>query len=152
MEILLKFIMITPDIKSTSKKNIRIRAVILGLILLFLTAASIGMILRAPAGNGHLLAYIYQDGALLETIDLAAVTESYTFRVDTAEGGFNEIAVAPGSIRMTEADCPDRLCVNMGDAASTMLPIVCLPNGLVIEIKKSASAGEADTAVDIITY
>lgn len=144
--------MITPDIKSTSKKNIRMRALFLGLILLLLTIISVGAILLAPSGDGHLLAYIYQDGTLLETIDLAAVTKSYTFRVETATGGFNDILVSPGSIRMADADCPDRLCVNMGDAASTMLPIVCLPNGLVIEIKKAASAGEADTAVDIITY
>ncbi|MBQ2093605.1 MAG: NusG domain II-containing protein, partial [Ruminococcus sp.] len=32
-----------------------------------------------------------------------------------------------------EAECPDKTCVNMGWLSSASMPIVCLPNHLVIE-------------------
>ena len=44
--------------------------------------------------------------------------------------GANEIKAH--QIRMLEAECPDNTCVHMGWLDSTV-PIVCLPNRLVIQ-------------------
>lgn len=145
--------MITPDIKSDSSKKINMRALVLGLILLILTGICLGMVLFAPKQDDErLIARIYQSGQLLETIDLSLVSESYSIQVDAPDGGYNIIEVCPNAIGMLEADCPDGLCVEMGYSTNTLLPIVCLPHELVIEITKAAPAGEADTAPDIITY
>ena len=56
------------------------------------------------------------------------------------DGGTNEITVRDGMIAVTAADCPDHYCMDMGWRKGGT-PIVCLPNGLVIEF-----AG--DTGVD----
>ncbi len=145
--------MITPDIKSGFSKKLNMRALVLGLVLLVLTGICLWTVLFAPKQTaGKLIARIYQSGQLLETVDLSAVSESYSFRVDAPKGGYNIIEVRPGVIGMIEADCPDGLCVEMGYSTNALLPIVCLPHELVIEITKAAPAHEADTAPDIITY
>ena len=33
---------------------------------------------------------------------------------------------------VTDAGCPDKICVNHGELRTEMLPIVCLPNRLII--------------------
>lgn len=145
--------MITPDIKSNSSKKINKRAFVLGLFLLVLTGLCLGAVFFAQDKSGErLIARIYQSGQLLETIDLSLVTENYSLRVDAPNGGYNIIEVCTDAIGMKEADCPDGLCVKMGYSTNSLLPIVCLPHELVIEITKAAPVEEADTAPDIITY
>ncbi len=125
----------------TKFKNPGFRAILLSVFLILLFGASLLYLFWVrSAHTGRLTAYIYQNGTLLTTIDLSAVTETYSFTVDSPDGGYNTIEIKPGAIGIKEADCPDRLCVLMGYADSSLLPIVCLPHGLVIEIKEQAAA------------
>ena len=78
-------------------------------------------------------ARIYVDGKLIESIDLAAYTEPYTFTVEN-EYGVNEITVDNGRICVSDADCPDKSCVRQGWIGGSAAPIVCLPHKLVIEL------------------
>ena len=50
------------------------------------------------------------------------------------EGGSNTVQVEKGRIRVSEADCPDQICVNQGWISGGAVPIVCLPHRLMIEI------------------
>lgn len=124
------------------------RAALLTLLLCLLLAASAGCLLygryKAPKA---LYAHIYLQGELLTSIDLRAVTEAYTFTVEIPNGGSNIIGVKPGAIAVLDADCPDRLCVLTGYTDSSLLPIVCLPHGLIIRL-------EADSGIapDAISY
>lgn len=109
-----------------------------------LTAALLAVSLLAAAlvlggKTGSAVAAVYQDGRLLRTIDLSAVEEPYTFTVD-GPAGTNTIEVEPGRIRVAHAGCPDQVCVNQGWISNGVVPIVCLPNGLVIQIE----GGDAD--------
>ena len=88
------------------------------LLLIFLLAAGslAAIFIRAfgffTKNDGKvLIADLYQDGALLTSINLTAVTESYTFSVNAPGGGSNLVEVRPGEIGIREADCPDRICV-----------------------------------------
>lgn len=145
--------MITHDTKSVSSEKQNMRALTLSFILLTVLALSLcSIFFFAKKYNEMLTARIYQGGELISTIDLSAVTESYSFQIEAKNGGFNIIEVRPGSIGIQDADCPDKLCVNMGYSASTLLPIVCLPHELVIEITAAAPANNTVTAPDIITY
>ena len=70
---------------------------------------------------------VWSDGELLCQLDL---------RVDrqiTVEGknGTNIVTVKDGKVAVTEADCPDRYCMDRGFCAGGA-QIVCLPNRLVI--------------------
>ena len=84
---------------------------------------------RAPAP----VARISRDGVLLEEIDLNQVEESYTLTFED-ERGTNTVLVEPGRIRISEADCPDQVCVNQGFISDGTVPIVCLPHRLLVEI------------------
>lgn len=57
--------------------------------------------------------------------------------------GTNTVAIKDGKIAVIAADCPDHYCMNRG-WCSGGTPIVCLPNGLVIEF---LDGGEIDGAV-----
>ncbi|PKN72157.1 MAG: hypothetical protein CVU50_08415 [Candidatus Cloacimonetes bacterium HGW-Cloacimonetes-3] len=47
----------------------------------------------------------------------------------------NAIEIKDEKVRMIKADCPDKRCVKQG--FSNSLPIICLPNQILIEIKEN---------------
>ena len=55
--------------------------------------------------------------------------------------GHNTVHVEPGAISVTEADCPDGICVRQGKLTTAGVPIVCMPHRLVIEIYGDAIDG-----------
>lgn len=128
-------------------KQNRCQACILTLVLLILCIVScISIYVRYRDTSQSYTAYIYQNGNLIQSIDLSTVTESYTFTVSTQTGLENCILVQPGGISITQADCPDQVCVSQGIIRNSLLPITCLPHGLVIEL-------HANTAgPDTVTY
>lgn len=106
----------------------------------------------AASADKVVVAHIYQNGSLLESIDLSRVTTPYELTVTGENGRKNMIAVRPGSIGMLHADCPDQLCVKQGFYSSPSLPITCLPNKVVIELKVWDASREDMIIPDIITY
>ena len=63
----------------------------------------------------------------------------------------NICEIKNGEVKMTEADCPDHLCMKQKAVDNTGGTIVCLPNKVVIEGEKGNSSAEDspefDTAV-----
>ncbi len=90
-----------------------------------------------PAGN---TADVYIDGKLVQTIDMT-VDDAYEFSTDR---GSNTVAVESGKIRVSDADCPDKVCVDMGWKSRRGETLTCLPHKLVIEIQ---GGGERDIDV-----
>lgn len=116
-------------------------------ILLCVSIISIAWIGYSRFG-GHstgYTAYIYSQGELVRTIS-PDPTENLTFTITGANGLTNTINASSKGICVTEADCPDKLCIKIGHIhSSSQIPIVCLPSELVIEIKHNSS-------VDAVTY
>ena len=108
---------------------------IIFILLLISAALCLWLWLRPAAGT---VANIYLDGECVRSVDLSAVEKPYTFTVTSARGE-NLIEVEPGRIRIVEADCPDRICVNDGWLSDSASPIVCLPHRLVIELASDAA-------------
>lgn len=73
---------------------------------------------------------IVSDGEILYTIDLAQAENQEL--VISYHGSSNTVKIENGEIWVQEAECPDRTCVKMGKLSSESLPIVCLPNRLII--------------------
>lgn len=100
-------------------------------------------------------AHIYQDGNLVKTVSLK---KDDTFLIEGENGAYNKIQIKDGSIGVVEASCPDFLCGNMGFISHGPIPITCLPNRLVIEIKSGkeiqTDAGKSVTTeeVDGVVY
>ena len=87
-------------------------------------------------------AEIYQDGTLVQTVDLSQIDAPQEIPVYGDHGAENIILAAHGSIRMQSAYCPDQLCVRQGSIQNAAVPIVCLPHRVVIRI--SGDNGGAD--------
>jgi len=101
--------------------------------------------------EAQIIADIYQDGRLLQSIPLHTVTEAYTFTITGDNGCENTIEVRPGSIGILSASCPDKLCVHQGFIDTSLLPITCLPNRLVIQVRMEEKTVSNETN-DMISY
>ena len=109
-------------------------------VLLFAAVLALcaGLSLLLLRGSGSTRAEIWSEGQLLRTVDLR---RDQTFTVETGLGT-NTVEVRGGTIRVTEADCPDQICVRRG-ACSGGAPVVCLPHRLVIRF---TGGGAVDAA------
>ena len=112
-------------------------------LLVVTAAASAAFLLLRPRGTGRPVARITLDGELVEEIDLTEVKEARTFTVEGESGLTNTILVEPGRIRVSEAGCPDQICVHQGFISDGTAPIVCLPNKLIIQIIGGGEALDA---------
>lgn len=94
------------------------------------------LVLNAPRKDTVI---IRRDDKILYTIDLKTAADK-TFDIEY-KGSRNTVEIRDGRIRVRDADCPDKVCVKTGWLSSSAIPIVCLPNHLVIEFME---AGEVD--------
>ncbi|MGN0395350.1 MAG: NusG domain II-containing protein [Coprococcus sp.] len=78
-------------------------------------------------------AEVYVDGELKEKI---ALSDSGIYKIETASGT-NVVVIEDGEAYVSEADCPDRLCVNMGHISKNGDNIVCVPHKLVVQISNA---------------
>lgn len=126
-------------------------ALLIGAVLILLSAASLIYILLPKSREGGFTADIFRNGNLIKSISLEEVQESYRFTVTGDNGCTNEIEVRPGSIGIVSADCPDKLCVHQGFISDSRLPVTCLPNRVVILLRPNTE-NEDSISPDIITY
>ena len=114
--------------------SVQKRALFLLLLLAVrLAAAGLWIHSRTPS-SGTPYARITQDGTLLYEINLDTVETPYFLQITDEAGAYNQIEVSHGQIRMSQASCPDQICIHTGWIETDALPIVCLPNRIVIEI------------------
>lgn len=112
-------------------------------ILLILTLSVTMLFIRYFTAGKAGTARIYQDGALVREIDLSDIAAPYTFTITSTDGSYNTIKVEQGAIGVTDADCPDKTCRNMGMVRSSAYPISCLPHKLLIQIADNDSGIDA---------
>ena len=133
------------------RKKIHPLPIFIRAALTLLAVISLLLILLPQKRATGYTADIYQSGELLTSIDLSAVSQPYTFTVTGENGCTNEIEVRPDEIGIISADCPDKLCVHQGFISDSRLPITCLPNRLVIQLRPTDES-ESSITVDINTY
>lgn len=114
----------------------------IALCVILLVIGLVGSIvmLRRPHGTWI---EIVQDSKVLYRLDLAGA-EDQTIKIEY-EGRVNIVQIENHKVRMLEADCPDHICMDMGWLDSAM-PIICLPNHLVIQFANEGS--DMDAAVN----
>ena len=106
-----------------------LKALIISVGLIFL--ASLTAVLLSLRKTDKTYVEIVQNNKVIYSFDLA-VEKNRTFRIEAADGGWNEVKIENGEISICDADCPDRTCVKTGVLRSESVPIVCLPHRLVI--------------------
>ncbi len=134
-------------------QKIRKRVLVLGILLVLILAASIIsiIIIKKKSQKSTCYAEVYRDHELIETIDLSQVKEPYQVKIEYGDEDYNVLEVRRGSIGIVDSSCPDHLCEHMGFIDSSLMPITCLPNHLVIRIVNEAEE-EDDTGLDGIAY
>ena len=90
-------------------------------------------------------AVIKVDGNVIKTLNLNS--GETTIEVNGYQGGVNKVVINDGKVSMTEADCPDELCVKTGKISRVGETIVCLPHRVVVEIKGSQDDDFIDSVV-----
>ena len=118
------------------------------LILCGALALVVGLSLFAilPGDEGGTTAVITKDGILLHEVDLEDPgMESQTFHILGEHGEENVVRVEHGRVCMESASCPDQVCVNQGYISNSALPIVCLPNKVIVTIEGGESDLDAAT-------
>lgn len=117
-------------------------------LLIIIAVCIITIILLIPhfTGGKALTAEISVDGEIVKTVSLSEVSGFYEFKTDTSPAV--TITAENGRIRVSEAECPDRLCVNCGWLDSDGDMAVCLPAKVVVNVKGQ----ESKNAPDVITY
>ena len=86
------------------------------------------------------IARVMKNGELIEEIHLSNTDEPYEFTVSDNLGS-NTIRAEHDRIAVTDADCPDKLCVKQGYIDNGV--IVCLPHKLTVEIAGGEKEADA---------
>lgn len=113
----------------------------------------IGLIAALCVGGLVLLSAHRQPGAQVritqngQQVGLYPLDQPRTLRLDAPGGGYNVVVIEDGAVQVTEASCPDQICVKKGPTSQTADPIACLPNGLILEVL----APDGDDQLDGVT-
>lgn len=105
------------------------------LILIVCVVAVLGIVAFQLASSG-------KDTQLVITVDgeiygIYSLEEDHLIEIN----GTNVCEIKNGTVSMTEADCPDQLCVHQREITSAGGTIVCLPNRVVLEISGNSGSG-----------
>ena len=120
------------------------KTIIIALAILLLLSFAVIAIQHARTSENK-TTKIYQNGEVIREIALDTITEPIEFEITNESGHKNAVRAEKGRIRITSADCPDKICVNQGWIENGIVPIVCLPNKVTIEITGADSDIDART-------
>ena len=103
------------------------------LFILLIVLVSSFYFINKNSDNSSLTAVIKVDGKLYKEIKL---TDDYYNSIEIkTEFGYNKIDVAGKTVKMTESDCDDFLCIGENVIKKPMQSIICLPNRFIVYIK-----------------
>jgi hypothetical protein len=69
-----------------------------------------------------------------------ALAEERTERIELSDGNYNILVIRDGKADMTEASCPDKICVDHRAISHTGESIICLPHKVVVTIENGEDA------------
>ena len=84
-----------------------------------------------------------EGGVVVVRVD-GSETERHPLSVDGVfplNGGSNVLVIEGGQAWISEADCPDHICVRQGKVRYTGQVITCLPNRLTVTVEGGESNG-----------
>lgn len=75
--------------------------------------------------------FIYYNSELYTTVPLDKNTEIEI-------NGTNSVRIENGYVYMSEASCPDKLCIKQGKINNSARSIICLPNKISVSVDKKS--------------
>ena len=120
--------------EGVKKGRTKIRNDIIFIAVLLALAFSAWGILVSSRATGDTVT-VTVDGELFGEYPLAS---DRTVEIRTGEGA-NLLVIEGGSARVTEATCPDGICVSHRAISRDGESIICLPNKVVVTVRKSGT-------------
>lgn len=105
--------------------------ILIGITLLLFALGILGLLHGKRRGQWVV---ILQNNIEIQRVALAEVTEPRIICVAGKNGEENCICITPEEVYMESANCPDGICMHMGNIIDSDAPIICLPNGVVVRI------------------
>ena len=102
-------------------------------ILLFVILLLLGIGLSVASfslQSGGANVVIAVDGKVYGTYSL---NKDQTIEIEQ-NGHYNRVEIKDGHVQMMESSCDNQICVMQGPISTHYIPIVCLPNKVVVEV------------------
>lgn len=116
--------------------------ILLAVLVVIALAAFCGVSLYSALSTKEPEAVVYLNG---EEQGRYPLSEDATVEL-RQESGYNILKIQDGKADITEASCPDKVCVNHRAVSKQGESLVCLPNKMVVEIENGEES-EVDAAV-----
>ena len=111
--------------KKTRNEIILVGGLIVFILLLFLAG-------RLRFGTSAIEAEVSVDGQVIAAYGL---DENVDIIINGYNGGTNHLIIKDGGASITEASCPDKICVRQGIIKEAGQSLVCLPNKVIVTLK-----------------
>ncbi len=108
---------------------IKKKDIILLLVVLFIALGGL-LIFRITQKSGDMVV-VTVDGVVTQEYPL---NKDLTVDIKGVNGGTNHLVIKDGYADVTEASCPDKICVKSRKINKTGESIICLPNKVVVKI------------------
>ncbi len=112
--------------------------ILISFLLALSLAALGGVTLYAKLSTREPEAVVYLKGKEKGRYPLS---EDITLEIRQEDGGYNILKIEGGKADITEASCPDQVCVRQHPAGGRGESLVCLPNQLTVEIENGEEDG-----------
>lgn len=117
------------------KKN---DVILLAVLIVAALAGFGGVSLYSKLSTWEPQAVVYLDG---EEEGRYPLSEDITVEIRQENGSYNILQIQRGEAEITEASCPDKVCVNHRPVGGQGESLVCLPNKMVVEIENGEDQG-----------
>ena len=119
-------------------KRRRMDFILIAVVMLIALISAVIVYLTHNKGD---MAVIKVDGNIVNELSLS---DNTTITIEGYQGGSNTVSIIDGKAYVSEADCPDEICVKTGGISRAGETIVCLPHRVVVEIKSSNGTHNED--------
>ena len=121
-------------VNSTKAPSLRYDLILISVLLAVSVILSAAFLLLRKEGN---TVVVQLDGNTVAEYSLS-VNARYELN-----GGTNILVIEDGRAYLSDANCPDKLCVHQGKISRTGEVITCLPNKLTVTVFGAEESGEA---------
>lgn len=111
--------------------------ILMAALIVIAAATFLGVSLYSRISTKEPEAVVYLDGKEQGRYPLS---EDTTVEI-RQESSYNILQIRDGKADITEASCPDKVCVNHRPVNGQGESLVCLPNKMVVEIENGAELG-----------
>jgi len=112
-------------------KNPKMKRDILLVAAVLILAAGFFLAGRLAGRKPAVIVEIAVDGQVVKELDLS---QNIEFVIEGYQGGTNTLIIQDGAAYVTDASCPDKICIHQGKISHSGEMIVCLPNRMIAKI------------------